>query len=196
MQIQNANSHKFCAVVILICLAVIVYLAVGCVSPPTTVTHTTTSTKPSINVYFSPRGGCANAILSEINNAKREILVHAYRLTYEPFITALGNAVNRGVAVVIVVDTDGDKKSIDKIWEDLLQPYQHDYSPIWVDNKEKPYNHNKVMIIDKNTIITGSFNFSKNAEDKNAENLLIIKGYPELVSQYIADFEKHKDHSK
>lgn len=36
--------------------------------------------------------------------------------------------------------------------------------------------HNKVMIIDGETIITGSFNFTRAAEDKNAESLLIIKG--------------------
>ncbi|HTR44450.1 MAG TPA: phospholipase D-like domain-containing protein, partial [Thermodesulfovibrionales bacterium] len=35
--------------------------------------------------------------------------------------------------------------------------------------------HNKVMIIDKETVITGSFNFTKAAEERNAENLLILK---------------------
>ena len=39
--------------------------------------------------------------------------------------------------------------------------------------------HSKVMIIDGQTLITGSFNFTNAAEDRNAENLLIIKNKTE-----------------
>jgi phosphatidylserine/phosphatidylglycerophosphate/cardiolipin synthase-like enzyme len=46
--------------------------------------------------------------------------------------------------------------------------------------------HNKVMVIDSAIIITGSFNFTKAAEDRNAENLLVIKDAPELVQAYEA----------
>lgn len=44
--------------------------------------------------------------------------------------------------------------------------------------------HNKIMIIDKSKIITGSFNFTKAAEEKNAENLLIISS-KELAKVYL-----------
>ena len=44
--------------------------------------------------------------------------------------------------------------------------------------------HNKVMVIDSTTVITGSFNFTKAAEERNAENLLVIKEAPELVQAY------------
>ena len=36
-------------------------------------------------------------------------------------------------------------------------------------------NHNKVMIVDGEAVITGSFNFSKGAEENNAEDLLAIR---------------------
>jgi phosphatidylserine/phosphatidylglycerophosphate/cardiolipin synthase-like enzyme len=52
------------------------------------------------------------------------------------------------------------------------------------------------MIIDKATLITGSFNFSKAAEESNAENLLILKGNKHLVDGYIQNFEAHKGHSQ
>ena len=52
------------------------------------------------------------------------------------------------------------------------------------------------MIIDQATIITGSFNFTKAAEEKNAENLLVIKGDPELVKKYRDNFEEHLGHSE
>ena len=50
------------------------------------------------------------------------------------------------------------------------------------------------MIIDRSTLITGSFNFTKAAEEKNAENLLIMKGNKLLVDRYIQNFNLHKEH--
>ena len=55
--------------------------------------------------------------------------------------------------------------------------------------------HNKIMIIDKIKIITGSFNFTKAAEEKNAENLLIISSR-ELAKLYLDNWHKHKGHSE
>ena len=45
------------------------------------------------------------------------------------------------------------------------------------------------MIVDRATIITGSFNFTKAAEEKNTENLLVIKNDPKLVQAYLANFQ-------
>jgi phosphatidylserine/phosphatidylglycerophosphate/cardiolipin synthase-like enzyme len=55
--------------------------------------------------------------------------------------------------------------------------------------------HNKIMIIDGGTVITGSFNFTKAAEEKNAENLLIIRS-KELAGIYIGNWKKHREHSE
>jgi phosphatidylserine/phosphatidylglycerophosphate/cardiolipin synthase-like enzyme len=55
--------------------------------------------------------------------------------------------------------------------------------------------HNKIMIIDGATVITGSFNFTKNAEANNAENLLVIRS-PELAAKYAANWKVHADHSE
>ena len=46
--------------------------------------------------------------------------------------------------------------------------------PVLIDAKHA-IAHNKVMIIDGKTVITGSFNFTKAAEEQNAESLVIIK---------------------
>jgi len=54
--------------------------------------------------------------------------------------------------------------------------------------------HNKVMILDRETVITGSFNFTRAAEDKNAENLLVIKS-TDLARPYLDNWDKHKEHS-
>jgi len=55
--------------------------------------------------------------------------------------------------------------------------------------------HNKIMIIDNATIITGSFNFTKAAEERNAENLLVLKDAPDLVKLYTENFNVHAMHS-
>lgn len=55
--------------------------------------------------------------------------------------------------------------------------------------------HNKVMVIDEETVITGSFNFTKAAEEQNAENLLIIRD-KKLASLYIKNWQEHERHSE
>ena len=65
--------------------------------------------------------------------------------------------------------------------------------PTYID-AEHAIAHNKIIIIDKETVITGSFNFSKAAEEKNAENLLILKS-KELTKIYLNNWQEHKKHS-
>lgn len=54
--------------------------------------------------------------------------------------------------------------------------------------------HNKVMIIDGGTVITGLFNFTKAAEESNTENLLVIHS-KELAEKHAANWQVHADHS-
>ncbi len=56
--------------------------------------------------------------------------------------------------------------------------------------------HNKIIIIDRRTLITGSFNFTRQAELENAENLLIVKGHYDLVETYVRNFQAHREHSQ
>ena len=55
--------------------------------------------------------------------------------------------------------------------------------------------HNKVMVIDGETVITGSFNFTKAAEENNAENLLVIRER-KLASLYMKNWQEHERHSE
>ncbi len=55
--------------------------------------------------------------------------------------------------------------------------------------------HNKIMVIDASTIITGSFNFTKVAEEKNAENLLVIWD-KNLAAKYTENWQAHAEHSE
>ena len=50
--------------------------------------------------------------------------------------------------------------------------------------------HHKVIVVDGETVVTGSYNFSKNAETRNNENFLIIKGNREIAAAYLAEFAR------
>jgi len=146
-------------------------------------------TLPPIEVRFSPKGGCTEAVVREIDAAKSTILVQAYSFTSAPIAKALVDANKRGVDVQVVLDKSqrGEKyTSADFVCNAGI--------PVSIDAKHN-IAHNKIMVIDGATIITGSFNFTKNAEEDNAENLLVIRS-PELAAQYIANWKAHVEHSE
>ena len=140
-------------------------------------------------VYFSPNGGTTQAIIKEINDAKSEILVQAYSFTSSPIAKALVDAHKRGVKVEAILD-----KSQRKAQYTSATFLANMRVPTFIDGKHA-IAHNKIMIIDKTTVITGSFNFTKAAEEKNAENLLIIKS-KDLANLYIDNWMKHREHSE
>ena len=53
--------------------------------------------------------------------------------------------------------------------------------------------HNKIIVIDGETVVTGSFNFTNAAQDKNAENLVIIRDST-LAAQYTQSWVCHEAH--
>jgi phosphatidylserine/phosphatidylglycerophosphate/cardiolipin synthase-like enzyme len=137
---------------------------------------------------FSPNGGCTQAIIKEIDNANMEILVQAYSFTSAPIAKALINAKKRAVSVEVILDKSQRKEKYTS-----ATFLANSKIPTYIDDKHA-IAHNKVMVIDKETVITGSFNFTKAAEEKNAENLLIIKS-KQLAGIYIENWYKHKEHS-
>jgi phosphatidylserine/phosphatidylglycerophosphate/cardiolipin synthase-like enzyme len=145
---------------------------------------------PSAAVHFSPKGGCTEAIVAELRKARREVLVLAYSFTGRPITEALIEAQRRGVRVEIILDHSNEKEphtDLPFLLEKGLKPLIDDRHAIA---------HNKVMVIDQRTIVTGSFNFTHQAELENAENMLIIKGHPDLVQQYRQNIEAHKAHAR
>jgi phosphatidylserine/phosphatidylglycerophosphate/cardiolipin synthase-like enzyme len=140
----------------------------------------------SAEVYFSPHGGATEAIVHEIDSAKSEILVQAYSFTSAPIAKALLTAKKRGVTIEVVLDKSqrGERYT--------SATFLHDAGiPVWIDYRHA-IAHNKILIIDRKTLVTGSFNFTKAAEEKNAENLLVIKGNQRLIDVYRDNFEEQK----
>lgn len=145
---------------------------------------------PSINDFHSPKGGCTDAVVAELHRAKKEILVQAYSFTSKPIAQALVDAKGRGVHVEILLD----KSNQSEVYSELREFIDQGLTPL-IDS-EHAIAHNKVMIVDGKTLLTGSFNFTHQAEAENAENLLVIKGHPALVKAYRQTFLNHKAHSQ
>lgn len=154
--------------------------------------HTADLTLPKdtpVKVYFSPKGGCTEAIIKEIDQAKTEILVQAYSFTSAPIAKALVTAHKRGAKVIVILDKS--QRSEKYTSATFLT---NAGIPTYIDDKHA-IAHNKIMIIDNATVITGSFNFTKAAEEKNAENILIISS-KELAKPYLENWQKHREHSE
>jgi len=142
----------------------------------------------SLAVYFSPKGGCQEAMVREIQRARREILVQAYSFTADPLTYGLVDAKKRGVNVEILLDRSNEQEQ----YSDLRILLDQGLAPL-IDAKHA-IAHNKVMIIDQRVVVTGSYNFTNQAENENAENVVIIKGNRSLIQSYRANFLEHKSH--
>jgi len=141
-------------------------------------------------VAFAPNGDATDVVVEAIEGAKRQILVQAYSFTSAPIIQALGKARERGVDVEAILDRTNESRRYTGATYLL-----HHAVPIWIDDSVA-IAHNKVMIIDGDTVITGSFNFTKAAQQRNAENVMVIKRAPALARVYARNWEWRKGLSR
>ena len=142
-----------------------------------------------IQVYFSPQGGCTEAVVANLDKATNTVLVQAYSFTSAPIAKALVDAKKRGVKVQVILDKSQRTERYSSA--DFVQRAG---IATFIDAKHA-IAHNKIMVIDGKTILTGSFNFTKAAEEKNAENLLVIQDAA-LAAKYTANWQAHLKHSE
>ncbi len=173
--------------IFVVCLfAIAIYTAFPYPSQGTDLTLNNTPAK----VCFNPGGGCTDKIVRETERATREILVQMFLFTSVSLRNALVNAQKRGVNVEVILDKG----------EQINQQYKTAKTlskggvSVYIDGRHANA-HNKIMVIDRETVITGSFNYTYPAESKNAENILIIKS-GELAKVYADNWLNHRQHSK
>ena len=166
----------------------VLILAFILVFPAYSATTNTTSAPAAVQVWFSPKGGCTEAVVATINGAKKSVRVQAYSFTSAPIAEAVVNAHKRGIDVQVVLDKSQRTEKYSSA--DFLV---HAGVPTWIDEKHA-IAHNKIIIVDGLFVLTGSFNFTKSAEEKNAENLLLITDV-KLAERYLENWVEHKGHS-
>jgi len=142
-----------------------------------------------VQVYFSPKGGATDAVVNALDQATNSVLGQAYSFTSAPIAKALVDAHRRGVKVQVILDHSQRTEKYSEA--DFLK---NSGIPTLIDSRHA-IAHNKIMIIDDCVVVTGSFNFTKAAEEHNAENLLVIND-PVLARQYVENWHAHERHSE
>lgn len=141
--------------------------------------------RSKVSTCFTPPAGCTKFIANQIDKAEESIYMQAYGMSDALITTALINAQARGVKVRILLDRSNLKQKFSKLHE--LQRAKID---VYID-KVPGIAHNKVIIIDKKKVITGSFNFTAAADKRNAENVIIIEDQ-ELAESYLQNWLNRK----
>lgn len=137
----------------------------------------------AVEVAFAPEDNALARILHRVSEASSTLDVLAFVLTSDPLAEALVAAHERGVRVRGVVEAS---RSLDQGSDvDRLRSAGVD---LRLDSNPNTMHH-KVILIDGRTVIAGSYNFTRSAEEKNDENVLLIDDQ-ELAQRFLQEFER------
>jgi len=137
-----------------------------------------------LDIYFSPDDGVANSLIDLIANAQKSIYFMAYSFTSDELGEAIRERAQDHVTVEGVMDADQVASNIGTEYDAFnqagLEVYQDGNSGLM---------HHKVMIIDEEIVVFGSYNFTNSAETRNDENLIVIYN-SDIAVQFKAEFQR------
>lgn len=132
--------------------------------------------------YFSPGTSCVDKIIASLNSVKEHLDICVFTISDDVISKAIIGAHNRGVKVRIISD---DEKVEDK-GSDIGEFVANN---IEVKTDDGPaHMHHKFAIFDKQTLLNGSFNWTRSASKNNNENI-IVDSTPHLVSSFQETFD-------
>ena len=171
--------------IIIILLLVIVEIVASPIPPlvqnqmATTTTTTTIRTgETSWEVAFSPKGGATNHIINWLDKSNSSVCAAIYSFTNNDISGAFIRAKQRDVNITISMD----KEQLN-IQGSEYQTLKNANISVRVDRRSGLL-YDKYMVIDGKVVVTGSYNWTVNAEDTNRENLIILQD-PALASLYL-----------
>ncbi len=136
-----------------------------------------------INVYFSPEDDVERIILGRLRKARSSIHFMAYSFTSESIGEMMIRKHREGVAVMGVFERRGAKTPHGEYMKMKIEGV-----PVRLDRNRHAMHH-KVIIIDRRRVITGSYNFSRNAARNNDENILVIDNH-RIAAAYLSEFDR------
>jgi len=137
----------------------------------------------NINVYFAPEDNVEKIIYDRITKAEKSIRFMQFSFTSDVIGEVIIKKFKEGIAVNGVFE----KKGSDTEYSEYIK-MKVESVPVRLD-KNRGVMHHKVIIIDDYRVITGSFNISKNANNKNDENIIILDSR-DLALKYIEEFNR------
>ena len=131
-----------------------------------------------MTAFFTPSKKCEDSIVQRINKAEKSIDAAVYAINNKDIVKALKKAHNRGVKIRILTDRLQAGNRSSRVRE------LYDYGiKIRVNSKHK-IEHNKFAVFDFNNVVTGSYNWTEPASDKNSENCLFFNRNEKTVKEY------------
>lgn len=147
----------------------------------------------TVQYAFAPGEHADTLIVGAIDAAQHEVLVQAYSFTHRRIADALVRAHRRGVAVAVILDAN-EARAMPAVARELARAGV----AVRYDDKHAAA-HNKTMVIDGASadcaVVTGSFNFTHAAQQRNAENALVLRGNPPLCAAYAGNWRRHHAHA-
>jgi phosphatidylserine/phosphatidylglycerophosphate/cardiolipin synthase-like enzyme len=138
--------------------------------------------KCDIKVFFSPGDNCSNVILKLINDAFKKIDICVFTITNNNISRAIKKAADRGVKIRIITDND---KAYDK-GSDIYYLAKEGIDVV-VDI-ENQWMHHKFAIFDRKTVLSGSYNWTRSANNQN-ENIIVINN-SDVMLRFESEFNK------
>ena len=160
-------------------------LAASLLAPSPVAAQLSSALSADVSVCFTPPSGCGAIVVGLIDQAKATIQVQAYFFTAAPIVHALAEAHRCGVDVRVILDKVNDRDGYSG-----ASYLAHAGVPVWID-RTPAIAHNKVMVLDGDTVIGGSFNFTKTADTRNAENVTVIRS-ASVAAKFAANWESRR----
>lgn len=143
----------------------------------------------AMEVGFSPQGNAENLVIKTINSAEKEIRILSYSFTSANVVKALLKAKKRGVDIYLVSDASNLKKRYSMSALSTLATAGVDIRTV----DAFAILHDKVLVVDRKHVETGSFNYSKAAANSNSENVVVFWDAPELAYAYLEHWKSRWD---
>lgn len=131
--------------------------------------------------YFSPVDDVMDKLVSLVNGAQHSVRFIIFTFTDQNLANAMISRFQAGVDVAGVIENRGASQG-------ALVPLACGHVPVKVDGNKYTMHH-KVIVIDQSIVVTGSFNFTKSANNENDDNVLVIYD-PSVAQQYLAEFDR------
>lgn len=143
-------------------------------------------TKPTpelAEAYFEPQQDCGARLISLLDRSRSDVRICVFTITDNAVAGAILAAHRRGVTVRII--SDGDKAR-DR-GSDIAR-LEASGVPVRVDFAAD-HMHHKFAVFDSHAMVTGSYNWTRGAAERNLENI-VVSDDPRLVRPFVEEFER------
>jgi phosphatidylserine/phosphatidylglycerophosphate/cardiolipin synthase-like enzyme len=155
----------------------------GPTSSSTVADQTVTIAGTPVRVLFAAEDEVVSQLVPLIENAKNSIRIMAFSFTHDDLGAAVLDRAEAGVEVQGIFETRGSETE----YSELSALYCAGV-PVRQDGNPGTFHH-KVFVIDDQMVVTGSLNFSNNADESNDENVVVVTN-SDIAAQYLQEFER------